>query len=260
METIHPPETNETMIASLSYVLREEDDLAKIWNDQDRTTHLRGVRESIELSSNLHQRLEKLQVWIDGVWERFVTLTLERALSKQLREFLDEIDLETQELNQKLVEMDCEIDRLRVRVQEQRRWLEEKSAALEPLIHRASTQNHLNMMLSRVEELETHLLSKKDVVLNIDELHDHKRYSSASSDLLYLRVRLLTTRVAVIASSHGKQLSECDAELVALLPDIGRLKTDLVGLTARIECISELSRYWLAYLDIALPERDLYSI
>ncbi len=255
METTRPPETDEAMIAGISYVIKEEEQLAKVWSTQDRAEHMRSVRESVELACSLRQRLEKLRVQPDSVWERFVTLTLERALSEQLREFLDEIDLEIQGSSQQLVEVDCEIDRLRARVQERRRCLEEKIAVLEPLAHRTSTQNHLSMMLARVEGLEAYLLGKKDVAPEAYEMH-YKRHTNASGDLLYLRVRLLTTRIAIIASNRSKQLSEFDVALATLLPEVEQLKADLAALTARIECMSELSRYWLAYLDIAIPGRE----
>ena len=68
------------------------------------------------------------------------------------------------------MEADCEIDRLRADIQERRRGLEERLALLEPLAHRTSTQNHLGMMLSRVEGLEAYLLGKKDVTPEAYEL------------------------------------------------------------------------------------------
>ena len=37
---------------------------------------------------------------------------------------------------------------------------------------------------------------------------------------------------------------------------IERLKADFAALAARIDSMNELSRYWLAYLDIAVPERE----
>lgn len=45
----------------------------------------------------------------DAIWERFITLTLERILSERLREFLDGMEAELQELDQRLVGTDCEI-------------------------------------------------------------------------------------------------------------------------------------------------------
>ena len=255
METSRPPQLDEVMLAGMSHVLKEEDLLAKTWSAQDRAEHALSVRESVEQTGNLRQRLGRLRARTDSVWERFVTLTLERALSGQLRQFLDEIDLEMQESSQQLVELDCEIDRLRARVQERRRCLEEKITVLEPLAHRTSTQNHLSMMLARVEGLEAYLSGKQDAAPEAGETHD-KRQTNVSSDLLYLRVRLLTTRIAIFASSRGKQISDCDTELVSLLPEIERLKADFAVLAARIDSMNELSRYWLAYLDIAVPERE----
>ena len=153
-------------------------------------------------------------------------------------------------LSQGLVEADCEIDRLRADIQERRRGLEERLTLLEPLAHRTSTQNHLGMMLSRVEGLEAYLLGKKDVTPEAYEMH-YKRHTTAPGDLLYLRIRLLTTRVAITAANYSRQLSELSFELTALLPEIERLKTDMATLMTRVECVSDLSRYWLAYLDIA---------
>jgi uncharacterized small protein (DUF1192 family) len=106
-----------------------------------------------------------------------------------------------------------------------------------------------------VEGLEAYLSGKQDAAPEAGETHD-KRQTNVSSDLLYLRVRLLTTRIAIFASSRGKQISDCDTELVSLLPEIERLKADFAVLAARIDSMNELSRYWLAYLDIAVPERE----
>ena len=62
-------------------------------------------------------------------------------------------------------------------------------------------------------------------------------------------------RIAILASNRSKQLGELDTELVGLLPEIDRYKSALTALVTRIECISEISRYWLAYLDIAGDEK-----
>jgi uncharacterized coiled-coil protein SlyX len=235
----------------MPYVLKEETLLAQVWQAQDRAEFERGMREIGSQFGGLRQRIEGLRAQTDTIWERFVTLTLERILSEQLREFIDEIGVELQELNVHLVETDCEIDRIRARVRERRRWLGEKFTLLESLAHRTSTQNHINMMLARVEGLEAYLLGRKDVPLQPYEIH-YKRHATVPSDLLYLRIRLLTTRIASIASNRSRQLSEFDAELSAHLPEAERLKTELTTLVTRVECISELTRYWLAYLDISL--------
>ncbi len=252
MET-QSPENEEGTPVGASYVLKEEEQLAQVWNTQDRVEHEQKSREIRERINGLRQGLEPLRARLDTLWERFVTLTLERILSDQLREFLDEVENAIQSFSQRLVESDCEIDRLRVDVQEQRRRLEERIAMLEPLAHRTSTQNHLSMMLSRVEGLEAYLLGKKDVTPEAYEMH-YKCHTTAPGDLLYLRVRLLTTRVAIIAAYHSRQLSELLFDLIALLPEIERLRTDLSTLMTRAECMSDLSRYWLAYLDIAVEK------
>lgn len=250
---IQTPENEEGALIGASYVLKEEEQLAQIWSVQDRIGYERKARETGDRISGLRQRLEQLRARIETLWERFVTLTLERILSDQLREFLDEVELDIQNLSQRLVETDCEIDRLRADIQEQRRGLEERIAMLEPLAHRTSTQNHLSMMLSRVEGLEAYLLGKKDVTPEAYEMH-YKRHTTAPGDLLYLRIRLLTTKVAIAAANYSRQLSELTFELTALLPEIERLKTDMATLMNRVECMSDLSRYWLAYLDITIKK------
>ncbi len=249
------PETDDGASAGMSYVLREEEQLAQLWDDTDRAEYERSVRDGIDRISGIRQLVEGLRAQSDSIWERLVTLTLERLLSEQLREFLDQIEAEIVALSQQMVEADCEIDRLRAHVQERRRWLDDKIAILEPMAHRTSTQTHLNMMLARVEGLEAYLLGKKDVAQEAYDFH-YKRHTTLPGDLLYIRVRLLTTRVAIAASTRSKQLSEFDAELAALLPEADRYKAELAALLARIECISELSRYWLAYLDIAREKGD----
>jgi len=247
---IQAPETNDGSTLGMSYVLREEAQLSQVWSTQDRAEHERNTQKILTQIGSLGRSLDRMRSRVDTIWERFVTLTLERILSEQIREFLDEIDTEIQGLSQQSVEADCEIDRLRAHLREGRRMLEDKIALLETLAHRTSTQNHINMMLARIEGLEAYLLGKKDVTPEAYDLH-YKRHTTAPSDLLYLRIRLLTTRIATIAANRSKQLGDFSADLAGLLGDAERLKADLATLLIRIECMSELSRYWLAYLDIA---------
>jgi hypothetical protein len=247
---IQAPETNDGSTVGMSYVLREEAQLTQVWSAQDRAEHERNTQEILTQIGSLGRSLDRMRSRVDTIWERFVTLTLERILSEQIREFLDGIDTEIQGLSQQSVEADCEIDRLRAHLREGRRMLEDKIALLEALAHRTSTQNHINMMLARIEGLEAYLLGKKDVTPEAYDLH-YKRHTTAPSDLLYLRIRLLTTRIATIAANRSKQLGDFSADLAGLLGDAERLKADLATLLIRIECMSELSRYWLAYLDIA---------
>jgi regulator of replication initiation timing len=255
METDSTELEDDGAPASLSYVFKEEEQIAQVWNTQDRADYQQSVREIADQIVGLRQNLERLRTQTDTIWERFITLTLERILSEQLREFLDEIDVELQALDLRLVTADCEIDRLRARIQERRRLLEEKLAVLEPLAHRTSTQNHISMMLSRVEGLEGYLLGKKDVAPEAYEMH-YKRHTTAPGDLLYLRVRLLTTRIAILASNRSRHLSELDAGLNALLPEVERIKTGMATILTRADCIRDLSRYWLAYLNISQPMRS----
>jgi uncharacterized coiled-coil protein SlyX len=254
VETDSTQTQNDVMPASLPHGFKEEALIAEIWSAQDRAAHEQGVREILDRIVGLRQSLERLRARTDTLWERFSTLALERVLSGRLREFLDGIDVELQELDQYLVETDCEIDRLRTGARERRRVLEEKMAVLEPLAHRTTTQSHISMMLSRVEGLEAALLDKKDLAPDEGERHD-QRPATVPGDLLYLRVRLLTTRIAIIASNRGKHLSELQAGLAALLTDVERIKTDMVALLTRADCIRDLSRYWLAYLDITQGAR-----
>lgn len=234
---------------SLSYVFKEEEQMAQVWSPQDRADHEQIVRESMDQIVGLRQTLEQLRAQADTIWERFITLTLERIQSDQLREFLDGIEVELQDLEQPLVGTDCEIDRLRARIQERRRMLEEKMAVLEPLAHRTSTQNHIGMMMSRVEGLERYLLGKKDVAQEVGE--SDKRHATTPGDLLYLRVRLMTTRIAILVSNRSKHLGELNAGLATLLLEVERIKADMATLLTRADCIRDLSRYWLAYLNIA---------
>ncbi|MDS4028791.1 MAG: hypothetical protein RKO66_01785 [Candidatus Contendobacter sp.] len=241
--------------ASISYVLKEGEQMAQIWNAQDRAEYERSVRDILDRMVELRQGFEPLRAQTDALWERFSTLALERILSRQLREFLEGMEAELQDLDLRLVGADCEVDRLRTRIQERRRVLEEKIAVLEPLAHRTSTQSHISMMLSRVAGLETHLLGKKDMGPENGEIPD-THHATAPGDLLYLRIRLLTTRIAIIASNRSKHLSELDAGLAMLLPEVERIRTDIATLLTRIDCIKDLSRYWLAYLDITQGETD----
>ena len=243
-------EVDDGAPGGLSYVLREEAQLAQVWTAQDRAEYGRNIREIADRFQATRQRLDGVRNQIDTLWERFIILTLERILSGQLREFLDEIDADLENVSPQLIEIDCEIDRLRAHIQERRRWLGEKTAVLEPLAHRTSTQNYLALMMSRVE---TCLLGRKDVAPETGELHD-RRHTTLPNDLLYLRVRLLTTRIAITASNRSKQLAELDTELAALLPEVERLKTELAPLMTRFEGVSNLSRYWIAYLDITIPK------
>lgn len=251
-----PPQV-ETLIAEtddaslgMSYVLREEEQLAQAWSEADRTEHEHSVRDIIDRLGNVRHLVDVVRIRSDSIWERFITLTLERLLSNQLRMFLDEVDGQILTLSQQMVEADCEIDRLRARLQGRSRWLEDKIVILEPMAHRTSTQTHLNMMLARVEGLEAYLLGRKDVPPEAYDLH-YKRHTTLPGDLLYIRVRLSTTRVALLAANRTQQLNELNAELARLLLEVDRSKSALTALATRMECISEISRYWLAYLDIA---------
>ena len=81
-----------------------------------------SVREIIDRLGGVRQLVEVVRIRSDSIWERFITLTLERLLSNQLREFLDGVDVQILALSQQMVEADCEIDRLRARVQKRRGW------------------------------------------------------------------------------------------------------------------------------------------
>ena len=240
--------------ASISHILKEGEQMAQIWNAQDRADYEQNVREILDRMVGLRQGLEQLRTQADAIWERFSTLALERILSRQLREFLEGGEAELQELDLRLIGADCEADRLRTRVQERRRALEEKIAVLEPLAHRTSTQSHISMMLSRVAGLEAHLLGKRDVAPEDRGETRDTDHATAPGDLLYLRIRLLTTRIAIIASNRSKHLSELDAGLATLLLEVERIKPDMATLLVRVDCIKDLSRYWLAYLDIIQGE------
>lgn len=250
VETDHSQNEDEATPVSLSHIFKEGMQMAQIWSAQDRLDHEKSVREILDQMIDARRSLERFHTQTDAIWERFSTLVLERILFDQLREFIDQLDADLQALDQSLTETDCHIDRLRARVQERRRVLGEKKAIVEPLAHRTSTQSHIGMMLSRVEGLESSLLGeKREGAPDAGELYD-KYPATAPGDLLYLRVRLITTRIAIIASNRSKHLSDLDAGLAMLLPEIERFKTDMATLTTRLDCIKDLCRYWLAYLDI----------
>ena len=250
METDLIQNEEEAAPASLSYVLKEGAMMAQTWSLQDRVVHERNVRDILDRIAGLRQDLEQLRAQTDTLWERFSTMALERVLAGELRDFLDGLDVELQDLNLRLIGTDCEIDRVRARVQEQRRVLEDKIAVLEPLAHRTSTQSHIGMMLSRVEGLEASLLNLKDQPPD-EGAEQAPHQTNVPGDLLYLRIRLLTTRIALVASNRSKYLSELNTGLSTLLSDVERIKTDMATLLTRADCIKDLSRYWLAYLDIA---------
>ncbi len=69
-------------------------------------------------------------------------------------------------------------------------------------------------------------------------------------DLRYLRIRLRTTRAALEAANDNAQLRGLAAATAARLPEAESLKTEVAALMARGECLSELCRYWLMYLQI----------
>ena len=143
------------------------------------------MREIADRFQATRQRLDSVRNQIDTLWERFIILTLERILSGQLREFLDEIDTDMEDVSPQLIELDCEIDRLRAHIQERRRWLGEKTAVLEPLAHRTSTQNYLALMMGRVEGLEAYLLGRKDVTPATGELH-YRRNTTLPLSLIHI--------------------------------------------------------------------------
>lgn len=248
-------ETDDGALAGMSYVLQEEAQLAQVWSAWDQSEHQRSEQDIAARFNTTRLHLDGLRARVEALWERFVSLALERILSQRIREFLEEMDGEMQALTERLTEIDCEVDRIRVRVHDRRRVLAEKIAVLEPLAHRTSTQNYLEMMLARVEGLEAYLLGRKNVPTQAYDLH-YKRHTNASGDLAYLRVRLLTTRTALNAANRSRQFSQFDAALADALLQAEQLKTELGALAARIESINELSRYWLLYLDIAQNKSD----
>ncbi len=241
--------------SSISCVLKEEMQLAHAWSARDQMEHDHGEREIADRLIATRYRLENLRARVDVIWERFITLSLDRIISQQLRAFLDELDGETQDLVVMITELDCEIDRIRVRVQDRQRALAQKTAQLEPLAHRAFIEAHFNMMLGRVEGLESCLsgLKVKEQTPQPSDLQD-RLHTRAPGDLLYLRIRLLTTRIAVKAANLCRHLVDLDAQLATSLLNIEQLKTLLTPLATRIECLAEQARYWLLYLEIYSPQ------
>lgn len=61
--------------------------------------HERNVRDILDRVAGLRQDLEQLRAQTDTLWERFSTMALERVLAGELRDFLDGLDVELQDLN-----------------------------------------------------------------------------------------------------------------------------------------------------------------
>ncbi|MCB1777200.1 MAG: hypothetical protein KDI50_07175, partial [Candidatus Competibacteraceae bacterium] len=74
-----------------SYALKEEAQLAQIWNVPDQTEHERALQEITQRFSEARRHFEEIRVRVDTAWEQFITLTLERIFSDHLREFIDKI-------------------------------------------------------------------------------------------------------------------------------------------------------------------------
>lgn len=253
---MNPPSLPEAgALPSLSFVTREEERLSQTWSARDQADHEQGMRRCSEELLELRQRLEAWRTQTGILWERILTLTLERVRVGGLDRFLEETSLELHGLDQRLAEVECALDRLYLSLRQRRQLLAEKISAINPLASRGGLKEHINLMVERVGWLESHLVAWSTPTAEADSALSPEDVSKA---LLYLRVRLLTTRLDILAADLSRQLSMRDAELAALLPDLERLRIDLTALLARISSMQELARYWLAYLSIvaAPPDSD----
>lgn len=229
----------DTEPASAHVAHGAEDAPVELWSARDQVAHEQTLGVIDADLAALHTRCAALRQRIEPLWERFLTLSLEQILAHQVHAFLEPLLDAVQEVNVALVAVDCELDRLRRRISEQQRLLDEWVTQLEPLAHRTSTQSHLGMMLARVERLEAALYGGGPLAAE-----------QLAIDLRYLRIRLRTTRAALEAANDNAQLRGLAAATTARLPEAESLKAEVAALTARGECLSELCRYWLMYLQI----------
>ena len=241
------PEVSTGTLSTLAFVSHEEEWLSRTWSAQDQADHEHAVRRCGEELADVRQRLEALRITTGLLWERLLTLALERIRTGGLGALLEDTSLELHGLDQRLAETECALDRLRVSLHQRRQRLAEKIASINPLTQRSSLQEHINLMVERVDQLENHLAALRQPVAKSGDL---PATDAASEALMYLRVRLLTTRLDILAADLSRQLGARDAELTALWPDLERLRMDLAALLARISTLQELTRYWLAYLAV----------
>ncbi len=235
----------------------QERQLEQIWSEQDRHEHHQKMRAFEETIVSLRSRIDPIRVPADTLWDQFVSLALEKILKQQLEPFLERLQLEAEALNVEMTETSNGMDTLLAKITEYQRTLDDKVKALGIMAHPISTENHLSMMISRVVGLEAYLLGKQPGKLDTHENHLKKRDTTVPNDLLYLRVRLVTTRFAVIAAQKCKQVADTALELHDLLARVERLKAELTIIMTRMACFHDQTEYWSAFM--AMPNDSSFT-
>lgn len=233
----------------------EERRLEQVWSEQDRQDYRRKVLAFEEVINELKAQIEEVRAQGDNLWDRFVSLALEKMMKQNLRDFLEDLQGEADTLTPLLTETTARIDKLTADIAGYQRLLGKKAALLESMTHRISTYNHLNMMIARIAGLEEHLLGKKQTARTAAQDEVPRRLEvNVPSDLLYLRVRLRTTRSASLAARYSKEANETQPALYSLLFRADRLRAELMTVATRMACLHDQAEYWQAFLE--MPDND----
>lgn len=250
------PTTPQENAAEVDDTLSDEERrLEQVWSVQDRQDYREKVLAFEEIINDLKARIEEIRAQGDNLWDRFVSLALEKMMKQNLRDFLGDLQGETDTLTPLLTEATARIDKLTTDIAGYQRFLGKKVVLLEAMTHRISTHNHLNMMMARIAGLEEHLLGKKQAAKKSSQEDVPRRLEvNVPSDLLYLRVRLRTTRSASLAARYSKEVGETQPALYSLLFRADRLRADLLIVSTRMACLHDQAEYWQAYLE--MPDND----
>lgn len=242
-----PADVNESLID-------QEQRIERVWSDNDRRQYREKIREFEETVSDLRNRIEEIRTQADSIWDNFVSLSLEMIMQQKhdFRRFLENLQIEADTLTPEVLNTTSRIDTLLADIAGYQRLMGRKIGLLESMAHRISTQNHLNMMIARVSGLETQLLGRKsvDAAQKSPLLSTRKLEVNIPSDLLYLRVRLRTTRASMMAARYTKQVADTGPALYSLLFRAERMRSDLTVISTRMACLNDQAGYWLAYLDM----------
>lgn len=234
-----------------TFLIEQQKQLEQDWSDQDLQQHNAQLRGFDEALARLRAQIDAVRTQTDTVWDHFVSLGLAKLLKQDPKTFLTEVLGQSADLASRIVEVASSRDNLMLQIAEYRRALDRKITQLEGKAHRISVENHLSMMLSRISGLESYLLGRRtDYSAAAKEAGPRKRESNVPSDLLYLRVRLWTTHLAVLSSRKSKEVIDARESLNNLRCTVEHLRTELAGIETRFACLTDQVEYWLAFLDI----------
>ena len=233
-----------------SFLVDEERQLERLWSDAHRLKNMQLLQSFEGTIVDLRKRIEEVRVRCDTIWDHFVSLALEKIMKQHLRSFLTEVQKNINTLSPETASLANGISECTSAIVAQRRTLDGQAGVLEAMAHRRSIQNHLSMMLSRVASLEAYLLGKARMQESSDNLTPKRRETNVPSDLLYLSVRLRTTRCAVTASRKSREIAASTTELLEALRQAEGLKAELAVVATRIGCLRDQADYWMAFLDM----------